>query len=48
MTEEMLIQIVSLFIDFMAMSGSVTVLFYISSLVTNFLLGLIFPSRYGF
>ena len=48
MTQEMLIQIVNLFIEFMAMGGSITVLFYLAYLVTNFLLGLIFPSRYGF
>lgn len=47
MTNDMLLDISQLFITFMSAGAGLTTLFYFISYVTNFILGLIFPSRYG-
>lgn len=47
MSEQILIDIGNNFITFMSAGAGITIVFNLVSYVTDFLLGLIFPSRYG-
>lgn len=47
MSQEIINDIGNLFITIMAYGGSIASIFYVATWVCNFLLSLIFPSRYG-
>lgn len=47
MSQEMIVDIGNLFIQIMSLAGSIALVMYFVIWLVNFLLGLVFPSRYG-